>query len=225
VRWRFQRGWRVVPVTASNNGGLWLAASPSQVRLLAREGAQAPRLPQGAVFASVDEPVMNDAGQVAFTAWLKGTGVTSSNSRVLYATDRAGQLGLVVRTGDSFDVGSGPARVVDEILFDSGPPQSGYSQFAVTAAPGGQAGSMIMKLVFRDPVAPPATALSSGLFVATVRCLADIDSSGMLSVVDYILFMNAFAAGNLRACDFSGNGLLDVNDFVLFQNAAAAGCP
>lgn len=201
-------------------GGVWAAAAGGPLALVAREGLQAPRLPAGVTFAGFGEPAMNDAGQIAFMARLAGAGVTPANSSVLYAADRAGRIYPLVRTGDLFDVG-GQARVVDEILFDSAGAEGGHSQFAGTAA----GGELVMKLVFRDASLPPQEQLSSGLFGAAIRCLPDLSGNGAVTVDDFIMFMNAFAAEDLRKCDYSGNGLLDVSDFVFFMNAAAAGCP
>lgn len=203
-------------VDASNNSGVW-ARIGGALLLLGREGAQAPRLPSGVAFAGFSEPWVNESGQVMFLARLRGTGVTPASNTVLYSTDTAGHALPLVRTGDFFDVGSGPARMVDEIIFDNDP-SSGRTQFI----PGGVS---IFKLVFRDTTAPPSMALSSGLFTATFRCAADIDGSGQLNINDFIFYMSAFASKNIRAADFTGDGQLNINDFIFFMSAFAAGCP
>jgi hypothetical protein len=150
-------------------------------------------------------------------ARLRGPAVTTSTNSALYITDTAGRPYPLVRTGDLFNVGSGPARLVDEILFDSDP-GTGRSQFAA-------GGLLAFKLVFRDPALPPSQALSHGIFVATLHCLADLNADNALNVNDFVAFSSAFAAANLREADFDGDGRLNVNDFVAFQQAFAAGCP
>jgi hypothetical protein len=205
-------------VTTTNNSGVWKLGGKS-IQLLAREGSQVPRLPQGVEFAGFSEPAVNSAGQVAFLARLRGPGVTTSNSQAMFVTDRAGLVYPLVRTGDAFSVGGQP-RVIDEIVFDSEASGSGHAQFADTAA----GGTAIFKLVFRDPVLPPAQAFSSGIFTGSLWCLIDVDGSGALNINDFVAFQNAFAAGDLRACDFLANGALDINDFIGFLNAYAAGC-
>ena len=60
---------------------------------------------------------------------------------------------------------------------------------------------------------------SSGIFVGTLRCLVDLDSSGTLNINDFVAFGGAFASGNLRAADFTGDGRLDINDFIAFQTS------
>lgn len=61
------------------------------------------------------------------------------------------------------------------------------------------------------------------------ECYADIDDDGLVTVNDFVAFINAFAAGNPRAnCDQSTTPpALNVNDFVCFSAAAAgaSGCP
>lgn len=206
--------------SAGAGSGVWIMAPGEPLIPVALSGQQAPRLPQGVTFAGFNEPTLNDAGQVAFLARLTGPGVTTTNNWALYAADSMGRLYPIVRTGDLFDVGSGSPRLVDEIIFDSPGPESGYSAFAAV----GPSGVLTFKLVFRDSTQPPATALSSGVFTATIRCLPDLSNSGAIAVDDFILFLNNYAAENLRACDYSGNGLLGVDDFIYFLNAVAVGC-
>ncbi|MBL9032675.1 MAG: PQQ-binding-like beta-propeller repeat protein [Phycisphaerae bacterium] len=60
--------------------------------------------------------------------------------------------------------------------------------------------------------------------LVTVPCPADFDGSGTLNVLDFIVFNNAFQAGEMRA-DLTGEGLLNINDYIAFQQAYSAGCP
>ena len=60
-------------------------------------------------------------------------------------------------------------------------------------------------------------------------CYADCDGSSavpVLSVNDFVCFLNKFAAGDMYAnCDGSTTSpVLNVNDFQCFVNAYAAGC-
>jgi len=57
-----------------------------------------------------------------------------------------------------------------------------------------------------------------------VRCRADFDGDGDLTLFDFLAFQNAFAGGDLSA-DFDGDGQLTFFDFLTFQNEFAAGCP
>lgn len=61
------------------------------------------------------------------------------------------------------------------------------------------------------------------LALPTVACRADLDGDGVLTIFDFLVFQNLFAAGDPRA-DFDGDGSLTIFDFLAFQNAFAAGC-
>ena len=57
-----------------------------------------------------------------------------------------------------------------------------------------------------------------------VRCYADLDGDGSLTIFDFLEFQNLFVAGDpLADCD--GSGSLTIFDFLCFQNAFVAGCP
>ncbi|MFM9996419.1 MAG: choice-of-anchor tandem repeat NxxGxxAF-containing protein [Phycisphaerales bacterium] len=221
-------------VSNLNNTGVWVVrgTSGSNPALIAREGDQVPRLPAGVLYASFGDPVVNGHGQVVFLARLRGPGVTQQNSLVLMATERAqfsvsapaGKAAPIVRTGDAFTVAVGDVRTVDEILFDSQPDRSGATQLT-------DDGMFLFKLNFRDPMVPPPPpptypfAFTSGLFTGTIRCLADINADGGLTVADFGAFQSNYVLTNLRTCDFSGDGTLSVADFGSFQGAFVTGCP
>jgi hypothetical protein len=89
-------------VTSDTDTGIWIDAGGS-LTLVAREGTQAPGTPAGAVFSELSrDPVLNDAGQTAFPAYLRegAGGVTASNNAGIWA-QRGGQLQLVARTGNA----------------------------------------------------------------------------------------------------------------------------
>jgi hypothetical protein len=222
-------------ISSSNNSGLWLTRNnpnPGAPSLIAREGAQVPRLPAGTLYASFSDPVVNTEGQVVFLARLRGPAVTSDTSLVLMATERAsggpsfaaGSAAPLVRMGDAFPVAAAQTRKVDEIFFDEGQPGSGRD--ALT-----NAGSLIFKLGFKDPIVPPPPppqlgfSFTQGVFTATLGCLADINADGALTVGDFGAFQTAFVAANLRVCDFTEDGLLSIADFAAFQTAFVSGCP
>lgn len=219
-------------VSDLNNSGIWLVRRTGNPALVAREGNQVPRLPAGTVYASFGDPVINTRGQVVFFARLRGPGVTQENGLVLMATERAattpgapaGKVTPIVRTGDAFAVAAGDTRIVHEILFDSAPVGAGATQLT-------DDGVMALKLNFRDPIVPTppppqlAYTFTSGVFLARVGCLADINADGALTIADFGAFQSAYVAGDLRRCDFSGDGVLTIADFGAYQSAFVAGCP
>jgi hypothetical protein len=78
-------------------------------------------MPNGVVFADrfpaeFDFAVeLNDAGQIAFQAKL--TDGTNSFGIGIWATDRAGVLQLIARTGDLLEVAPGDFRTIGGLLF------------------------------------------------------------------------------------------------------------
>jgi hypothetical protein len=104
-------------VNSTNNSAVW-AWDNGVATLLAREGDQVPDLPSGVLFAGIGRELMiNDNGQVAFRADLKGTGVTNSNNFAIMATDAQGQLHTLLRLGDLIDYGSSGLLPVSAMFF------------------------------------------------------------------------------------------------------------
>jgi hypothetical protein len=89
-------------VDLTNYQGIWVGAT-NNLTLVARNGSQAPGTLSGVKFASVNsnlfELPLNDAGQIAFTAPLTGSGVDANNNQGLWSGS-AGNLALVARKGD-----------------------------------------------------------------------------------------------------------------------------
>ena len=68
--------------------------------------------------------------------------------------------------------------------------------------------------------------VDSGFWAAggLMRCRADLDGDGTLTIFDFLAYQNLFDAGDPRA-DFDGDGSLTIFDFLAFQNEFDAGCP
>jgi hypothetical protein len=102
----------------SNGGtGVWATDSAGELELIARTGD----LLNGARFNIFSDPVLNDAGQVAFYSRLCATlcSLTSGYDSI-WATDRSGALRLVVRAGDVLEVAPGELRTISELWFMAG---------------------------------------------------------------------------------------------------------
>lgn len=83
-----------VGADSSNDQGIWSEGSGSLV-LIAREGSSAPGTGAGAEFSSMLNPLLNDAGQVAFRAELRGSSVHSNNRGIW--SEGPGSLSLLAR--------------------------------------------------------------------------------------------------------------------------------
>jgi hypothetical protein len=85
-------------VDGSNYIGIWSESSEG-LSLVARTGNQAPGTPNGVNFSSLNRPVLNDAGKIAFLGGLAGIGVDSTNFWGVWS-NRSGNLALVARAGE-----------------------------------------------------------------------------------------------------------------------------
>ncbi|MCI0335644.1 MAG: hypothetical protein L0228_20740 [Planctomycetes bacterium] len=83
--------------TQSTLDGIWSGTS-GNLRLVTREGNQAPGTSSGVNYLAFTEPVLNGAGQTAFYALLTGSGVDNTNDQGIWS-EGSGTLDLVARKG------------------------------------------------------------------------------------------------------------------------------
>lgn len=57
----------------------------------------------------------------------------------------------------------------------------------------------------------------------STSCAADLDGDGVLTVFDYLSFLNAYQAGDAQA-DCNADGEVSIADFTCFETAFVAGC-
>ncbi len=88
-------------VTSANDRGIFSEGSGSGLALVAREGDMAPGTSAGVNFSGFNSPVLNGAGQTAFSADLTGAGVTSANDRGIFSEGGGLGLALVACEGDN----------------------------------------------------------------------------------------------------------------------------
>ena len=110
-------------VTAANNTSIW-ATSANTLRLIAREGSEThgPGLGAGITFGEitdVNRPLIDDDGDIAWSATLTGAGITTFNDNALFA-NVGGATTLIAREGSAFDIDPGPGvdlRTVNGLAF------------------------------------------------------------------------------------------------------------
>lgn len=83
-------------IDSQNNGGLYLQTGFT-IREVARQGQ--PTTDADLTFAGFTRPVLNDQGEIAFRASLRGSGVTSRNDIGIFSTS-ASEIHSVAREGD-----------------------------------------------------------------------------------------------------------------------------
>lgn len=145
-------------LSLQNDSGLF-TYSDGELNLLAREGDQAPGLPAGVKYRSFGPFTLNGPGRVLFGGLLTGAGVSSTNDSAVFATDPTGEVHLLLREGELFEVDphrlTSDLRTISSIHFAPG---SGGSDGLARGF--SDSGQLAFGLVFADG--------SEGLFVATL---------------------------------------------------------
>ena len=202
-------------VTGSTNRALYAGNSTSP-QLVARAGNAAPGTSAGVTYSvNIGTPVLNDAGQVAYSASLTGSGVTTANSDALFAGTFAAPQ-LVAREGSA---APGAAAGVNYSLFFD-PTLSDDGQVAYLAHLTGTgvtsanfvamyAGNIAspQQVARADDAAPgtPAgvTYLSFGIPVlndaAQLAYIVSLAGSGVSSTNDSAIYAGSFASPQLIA--------------------------
>ena len=89
-------------VTTSTASGIWADKGGALATLLVRTGDSAPGAPAGATFATLGDPVLDNAENIAFLGKLKVTGaVKTLNSLGIWTTAGTGGLKLVALRGST----------------------------------------------------------------------------------------------------------------------------
>lgn len=119
----FEAGLTGTGVNNTNEDAIYSEGGGNGLTLVAREGSQAPGTDPGVRLGDFPGiPVLNANGQTAFTAFLTGTGVDSSNGLGLFAEDSTGDLKLIARQGDLLDVSDDPLspdfRTISNLRFN-----------------------------------------------------------------------------------------------------------
>ncbi len=99
----------------------------------------------------------------------------------------------------------------------------GVWEVDLMATAGSDAGTAEVTIIIDDAGERPLTLMPPPTLEVGAACYADLDGDGELTIFDFLVFQNAFDAGDPIA-DCDGSGVLDIFDFLCFQNAFGAGC-
>jgi hypothetical protein len=124
----------------TENESIWLHTPGKGLKLLVREKDPAPGLPEGYEFrAYIPQSVghdpafqglaLNGKGQIAFLASFAQE-ADGPFQHGIWATDEAGNVGLVVAPGQEFDLGDGEMRKLDSFYFLGGTSSEDGQAFA-----------------------------------------------------------------------------------------------
>jgi len=120
-------------VTDRNNRGIWVGDAGG-VTLVARKGDRPPGMPSGVFFHNVDNPSINNSGEVAFSSILGGPGITSSNDDDVIWVGTPGNLELLARASSP---APGTDSTFDSLYANPILTQSGEVMFMATLTGGG----------------------------------------------------------------------------------------
>ncbi len=95
--------------SSTTDRGIWSEGGGNGLALVARVGDNAPGTTDR--FTVFYDPVLNNAGQVAFAGHIDGSGGTG-----IWAEDPSGVLTLIARAGDLLDVDDGPGTDLRTII-------------------------------------------------------------------------------------------------------------
>ncbi len=107
----FQASVSSVPASS----GIWSDAS-GVLTLIVRSGTPAPGLGPSILFGGPPEAILNGKGRVAFFCFLTGTGVDTTNRESIWAQDAQGTLRLLIRSGETIQVGPSDQRTIKNLL-------------------------------------------------------------------------------------------------------------
>ncbi|HEV8608254.1 MAG TPA: choice-of-anchor tandem repeat NxxGxxAF-containing protein [Tepidisphaeraceae bacterium] len=88
---------------------------PNHPDLIAASGQHAPGTEEGVLFGYLTDPVINKDGQVAFFGYLTGENSRGPNDYGIFATGHNGDLRLIARFGDDFEVAPGDIRTIQAL--------------------------------------------------------------------------------------------------------------
>ncbi|MCY2954977.1 MAG: hypothetical protein NTU53_23860 [Planctomycetota bacterium] len=84
--------------------GIWTGTDHA-LRLVALQNGPAPDTTPGATFWSLNDPLINDLGQIAFGAYLSDLNAAGQHTAAIYLFDPSGGLQMILRDNELIDIG------------------------------------------------------------------------------------------------------------------------
>ena len=213
-------------VDTTNDSGIW-SEGRGTLGLVAREGDAAAGTGPGVMYDELYLTgipfILNGVGQTAFFSNLTGTGVSFLNDAGIFATDLGGQVHLIAREGDLFDVNDDPLieelRAISGVTFGRPYPDNSSGGEDGNANNFNDSGQLAFILRFTDN--------TQGVFVATIGDMltGDISGDGFVGAEDLdVLLANwgdsvGMGIGARASGDLSGDGVVGQQDLDILLSA------
>ena len=186
-------------IDSTNNSGIWTRTLNS-LQLTARTGTHAPGTEPDTNFSSFYTSDPNNNGQLVIRGTLAGPSIDNTNDTGIWVTNHSGELDLIIREGDPFDVDDDPLiddfRTITSLFFFND-----YNDL-------NNAGQLAFNLHFTDG--------TSGIFVATIGLPGDLNGDGFVGINDLNLVLSNWnqnvTPGDTLAGDATGDGYVGIDD-------------
>ncbi|RIK79477.1 MAG: hypothetical protein DCC67_10420 [Planctomycetota bacterium] len=189
--------------------GIWVKPAAGAWRPVATSGTTYGGLPSGVVNSTYANPVLNNAGQVAFLGTLSGPGVVADNDQALWVEGLDRQLRLVAREGDPLLVAPGVSRTILKLDFVGGfNNEQGYRSGL------NDRGEVAFLATFTDG--------TTGVFVSDVAATAagDFNGDGLVDGNDFLVWqrnLGRVGTGLPSNGDANGDGNVTAADLDVWK--------
>jgi hypothetical protein len=199
-------------ITSLNDTGIWSRRDGVWAPWV-REGYQAPGA-ESFHFNSFANLSLNSSGQTAFSATLRGDGITTANDVGIWARGRDGLLQLVAREGNQIEISPGVNRTIAELFFAGGASTEDGRRVGFN-----DHGEVAFLATFTDG--------SSGIFVSDVAkaSSADFDGDADVDGADFLVWQRGVGitgTGSPANGDANADGNVDAGDLTIWKSKFAA---
>lgn len=202
---------------ASNNSAILTRTTSGSLVSMLREGTPVPGH-SGFVIDSLGDPTLLSSGSIVVMAHAHDQLAVNTGREVLLAIPRPGQPVVLAMSRGTLEVAPGDARTVDAVNWVGGNPASGVTQASTD-------GSIAFTVRFAGG--------SHALYTASIPAPADLNLDGIVDVLDFLDFFQAFSdcenapapcPGDGLDIDLDASGTVDILDFLRFFELFDGNC-
>ncbi|MCA9309605.1 MAG: hypothetical protein KDA21_00230 [Phycisphaerales bacterium] len=208
-----------IGIHTGNNDALYIG-TPGNLRLVFREGVQAPGMAAGVAAGVPQSWYLNSRGEVFAWALLSGPGITSGNSQLAYVSGPNGNAFPVLQSGGTIEVAPGDIRTIQSVRFlgdnDGRPVSNGQDGRATCFSDQG-------RLAFQAFLVGGGGAQAYIDVQYPEACGADIDGSNQVDFADLNVLLEQWGTSGPEG-DVDGSGAVDFADLNILLNGWGQPC-